>query len=139
MKVLVINGVNLNRLGSRSEEYGNVTLADIRRETAELGKKLVADVEFFTSNHEGEIVEAIQNTDADGIIINAGAYTHYSLAIADALKDKTCRKIEVHLTNIYAREQFRRTSVLSPYVDGVIAGFGKNVYLLALTEISRNG
>ncbi len=139
MKVLVINGVNLNRLGSRSEEYGNVTLADIRRETAELGKKLKADVEFFTSNHEGEIVEAIQNTDADGIIINAGAYTHYSLAIADALKDKTCRKIEVHLTNIYAREQFRRTSVLSPCVDGVIAGFGKNVYLLALTEISRNG
>ena len=131
MKVLVINGVNLNRLGSRSEEYGNVTLADIRRETAELGKKLKADVEFFTSNHEGEIVEAIQNTDADGIIINAGAYTHYSIAIRDAISSVKTPVVEVHMSNVHAREEFRHTSVLSAVCKGVILGFGKNSYILA--------
>lgn len=136
MKVLVINGVNLNKLGSRSEEYGSITLKELEKELKERAKKLGLEIEFFTSNYEGAIVEAIQNTAADGIVINAGAHTHYSYAIADALKDKTCRKIEVHLTNVQAREEFRKTSVISPYVDGTIAGFGKDSYLLALEAIA---
>lgn len=81
-------------------------------------------------------MEKIQDADVDAIIINAGAHTHYSYAIADALKDKTCKKIEVHMTNVQAREEFRRTSVISPYVDGVIAGFGANSYLLALAALA---
>lgn len=135
MKVLVINGVNLNKLGSRSAEYGTVTLADIEDRVSALAKKLGAQVEFFVSNGEGEIVDKIQSSDADGIVINAGAYSHYSLAIADALKDKKCAKVEVHLTNIYAREPFRATSVLSPVVDGVISGFKEDVYLMALRTL----
>lgn len=132
MKVLTINGVNLNMLGKRSKEYGVVTLEQIESEMKELARSLKTDIEFFTSNFEGEIVEKIQSADADAIIINAGAHTHYSYAIADALKDKTCKKIEVHLTNVHAREEFRSHSVLSPVVHGVIAGFNKDSYTLAL-------
>lgn len=135
MKVLVINGVNLNKLGSRSKEYGTLTLAEIEKMMKERAKKLGMEIEFFTSNFEGAIVEAIQECAADAIIINAGAHTHYSYAIADALKDKTCKKVEVHMTNVQAREEFRRTSVISPYVDGTIAGFGANSYLLALSAV----
>lgn len=136
MKVLVINGVNLNMLGKRGKEYGTVTLSEIEKDMKALADTLGTDIEFFTSNFEGEIVEKIQATDADAIIINAGAHTHYSYAIADALRDKTCRKVEVHLTNIHAREEFRSHSVLSAAVDGVIAGFGEQSYLLALGAVT---
>ena len=132
MKILTINGVNLNMLGKRSKEYGTVTLAEIESEAKKLCGELGMVPEFFTSNFEGEIVEKVQMTDADAIIINAGAHTHYSYAIADALKDKTCFKVEVHLTNVQAREEFRARSVISPVVDGVIAGFGKESYMLAV-------
>ena len=132
MKILIINGVNLNMLGKRGKEYGTVTLAEIEREISALAKELGAAPEFFTSNFEGEIVEKIQSSDADAIIINAGAHTHYSYAIADALRDKTCFKVEVHLTNVQAREEFRSRSVIAPAVNGVIAGFGKDSYLLAI-------
>ncbi|MCI9031409.1 MAG: 3-dehydroquinate dehydratase [Clostridia bacterium] len=132
MKILIINGVNLNMLGKRSKEYGTVTLAEIESEAKKLCGELGMVPEFFTSNFEGEIVEKVQMTDADAIIINAGAHTHYSYAIADALKDKTCFKVEVHLTNVQAREEFRARSVISPVVDGVIAGFGKESYMLAV-------
>ena len=136
MKILTINGVNLNMLGKRGKEYGTVTLSEIEREMSALASTLGVELEFFTSNFEGEIVEKIQSANVDAIIINAGAHTHYSYAIADALKDKTCKKIEVHMTNVQAREEFRRTSVISPYVDGVIAGFGANSYLLALAALA---
>lgn len=136
MKVLVINGVNLNKLGARSKEYGTTTLAELEKALRKKAGEIGAETEFFTSNYEGAIVEKIQDADVDAIIINAGAHTHYSYAIADALKDKTCRKIEVHMTNVQAREEFRRTSVISPYVDGVIAGFGANSYLLALAALA---
>ena len=132
MKIFIINGVNLNMLGKRSKEYGTVTLAEIESEAKKLCGELGMVPEFFTSNFEGEIVEKVQMTDADAIIINAGAHTHYSYAIADALKDKTCFKVEVHLTNVQAREEFRARSVISPVVDGVIAGFGKESYMLAV-------
>ena len=132
MKILIINGVNLNMLGKRSKEYGTVTVAEIESEAKKLCGELGMVPEFFTSNFEGEIVEKVQMTDADAIIINAGAHTHYSYAIADALKDKTCFKVEVHLTNVQAREEFRARSVISPVVDGVIAGFGKESYMLAV-------
>lgn len=136
MKVLVINGVNLYKLGARSKEYGTTTLAELEKALRKKAEEIGAETEFFTSNYEGAIVEKIQDADVDAIIINAGAHTHYSYAIADALKDKTCRKIEVHMTNVQAREEFRRTSVISPYVDGVIAGFGANSYLLALAALA---
>ncbi len=132
MKILIINGVNLNMLGRRGKEYGTVTLAEIESEAKKLCGELRTVPEFFISNFEGEIVEKVQMTDADAIIINAGAHTHYSYAIADALKDKTCFKVEVHLTNVQAREEFRARSVISPVVDGVIAGFGKESYMLAI-------
>ena len=132
MKILVINGVNLNKLGTRTKEYGTFTLKELEAEVAKECALLGIESEFFSSNIEGEIVNAIQNTDADAIVINAGAYTHYSIAIADALRDKRCRKIEVHLTNIFDREEFRNKSVISAATDGVIAGFGIGSYLLAV-------
>lgn len=136
MKVLIINGVNLNMLGSRGEQYGSKTLQQINDELKEYSRTLNIQTEFFQSNIEGEIVNAIQLTDADGIIINAGAYTHYSYAIAEALRDKSCRKIEVHMSNVFKREQFRHNSVLSETVDGVIVGFKEDSYRLALAQMS---
>lgn len=134
MKVLVINGVNLNMLGMRGAEYGSKTLAQINEEVKAHAETLGVQTEFFQSNIEGEIVNAIQQTQADGIVINAGAYTHYSYAIAEALRDKRCFKIEVHMTNVFAREEFRHKSVLSEVCDGVIVGFKEDVYRLAVTE-----
>ena len=135
MKVLVINGPNLNMLGRRDPAvYGTCTLSDIAAMVAS-GVEGV-DTEWFTSNYEGAIIERLHavviNGDADAVVINAGAYSHYSIAIRDALDMVTVPKIEVHLSNIYEREEFRRTSVLSAVCDEVIAGHGAQGYVEAV-------
>ena len=136
MKVLIINGPNLNMTGKREPDiYGSETLDDINAQIKAYADKQKCETEFFQSNCEGKIIGKIQDFDGDGIILNAGAYTHYSYAISDALKMKKCKKVEVHMSNVFAREEWRAKSVLSPVVDGVICGFGKNSYILALQAI----
>ncbi len=137
MKILIINGPNLNMLGKREPDvYGRQTLDEINRDIAAYAKKLKAEVEFFQSNCEGEIIGRIHCADCP-IIINAGAYSHYSYAIADALKCVAVPKIEVHISNIYSRaEEFRHHSVLSACADGVIAGCGADGYKLAILKLS---
>lgn len=129
MKFLFINGVNLNMTGVREKGvYGTETLDDINRQIAAHFDG--DDCEFFQSNIEGEICTAIQTAQADGIILNAGAFTHYSYAIRDAIASVNVPAVEVHLSNVHAREEFRRKSVLSEVCRGVICGFGKNSYIL---------
>ena len=141
MKVLVINGPNLNNLGRRdASHYGVTTLAQIEQALGERASELGVDVEFFQSNHEGEIVDFIQrSTDgADGIVINAGALTHYGLSMRDALTDSRLAIIEVHLSNIHARDEFRRHSVISDIAVGQIAGLGWRGYIYALDFLSAH-
>lgn len=137
-KITVINGPNLNMLGQRDVSvYGDMTLTQINDSLMrEFGG---VDFNFLQSNVEGEIVNFIQNAAAasDALIINGGAYSHYSYAIADALETVKAPRIEVHLSNIYAREEFRHASVLSPKVKGVICGFGADSYRLAVIECLR--
>lgn len=133
--IWIINGPNLNMLGQREPEiYGSVTLTDIEKACEEEAEKLSLEVNFLQSNHEGEMVTWIQEaeTKSSGIIINAGAYTHTSVAILDALKMVSVPIIEIHLSNIFAREEFRHHSYISAIAKGVICGFGKDSYLLAL-------
>lgn len=133
MKLLFINGVNLNMTGTREKGvYGTQTLDEINLEIANRFKDDTC--EFYQSNLEGEICTAIQNAQKeafDGIILNAGAFTHYSYAIRDAIAAITVPVVEVHLSNVHAREEFRNKSVLSEVCKGVICGFGKNSYILA--------
>lgn len=133
MKLLIINGPNLNMLGKReSAIYGTLTLADINTKLLEKADGR-AELEFFQSNHEGAITDRIQqSSNFDGIIINAGAYTHTSIAIRDALLSVKVPFVEVHLSNIYSREAFRHKSYLSDIAKGVAAGFGWMSYLFAL-------
>jgi len=134
-KVLVIHGPNLNLLGEREPEiYGRFTLEEINKDLAGRAKTLGVDLKVVQSNHEGELVEAIQNarTWADVILINPAAYTHTSVAIRDALAAVQVPAIEIHLSNTASREGFRHTSHVSPVAVGVIQGFGKMSYLLAL-------
>jgi 3-dehydroquinate dehydratase-2 len=134
-KVLVIHGPNLNLLGEREPNvYGSTTLEEINQTLQETASKSGVELKVFQSNHEGELVEAIQNARnwADVIIINPAAYTHTSVAIRDALSAIAVPAIEVHLSNIHARENFRQASYVSPVVVGQVSGFGKNSYLLAL-------
>lgn len=137
MKILVINGPNLNMLGKREPEiYGATTLKDIENEltlTAEAGVEL----EFFQSNHEGEIVEKIQKALGafDGILINPAAYTHTSVAIADAIAAVHLPAVEVHISNINAREDFRKHSYIAPKCIGQICGFGINGYKMGLCAL----
>jgi 3-dehydroquinate dehydratase-2 len=134
-KILVIHGPNLNLLGERDQEiYGSKTLEEIDKELKSFGTKLKLKVDTMQSNYEGDIVERIQKAprEADCLIINAAAFTHYSLAIRDALEAIDIPKIEVHISNIYARESFRQTSIIAPVVSGQISGFGWQSYLLAL-------
>jgi 3-dehydroquinate dehydratase-2 len=134
-KVLVIHGPNLNLLGEREPQvYGSVTLEEINKSLEEQAKKSGVELKTYQSNHEGELVEAIQNARnwADVIIINPAAYTHTSVAIRDALSAVNVPAIEVHLSNIHARENFRQSSHVSPVSVGQVVGFGKNSYLLAL-------
>ena len=138
-KFLVINGPNLNMLGKREpEKYGTETLESINRRIAQKVESIGVKCDFFQSNCEGEIVTAIQNAgELDGIILNAGAYTHYSIAIRDAIASIGAPVVEVHLTNVYARENFRHVSVLSAVCMGSIAGFGAQSYLLALRALAE--
>ena len=134
MKILVINGVNLDMLGVREPQiYGGRTLDDINADFSKVAKNLGAEIEFVQSNIEGEIVEFIhKGRQFDGIILNAGAYTHYSIAVRDAISSIDTPCVEVHLSNVHKREEFRHTSVISAVCKGVIAGFGENSYKLAL-------
>ncbi len=139
-RILFIDGPNLNLLGTREPDvYGTRTLADIRREVSVAARKEGADVEFFQSNHEGEIVSRLQEArgKADGVVINPAAYTHTSIAIRDALLSAGVPAVEVHLSNPAAREPFRRSSVIEDVVAGRIAGFGGHGYVLALSAILR--
>lgn len=138
MKILVINGVNMNMLGIREpEKYGTMTLKDIEKELYAYSFGLGIDLETFQSNFEGEIVEKIQNAYGNytGIVINAGAYTHTSIAIRDAISSVNIPTVEVHMTNIYKREEFRHHSYLSDVCVGQICGFGINSYKLGLKAI----
>jgi len=136
-KVLIINGPNLNMLGKREPEvYGRTTLKELEKTCKDESKKLELNISFFQSNSEAKIIEKIQKCqDYDGFIINAGAFTHTSIAIHDALKILNIPKIEVHISNIYNREEFRKKSFISPAVHGIIAGFGIDVYLIALRSM----
>lgn len=135
MKILVVNGPNLNLLGKREPEiYGKNSLETINNELNEF-KNTIDDsieLEFFQSNHEGELIDKIQNTNADGIIINPAAYTHTSIALADCIKGVNIPTVEVHLSNINSREDFRKISKTAPSCIGQISGFNKDSYKLAL-------
>lgn len=134
-KVLVIHGPNLNLLGQREPSiYGTVTLAEIDRRLQALAREEGASVEAVQTNHEGAIVDRLHAARGryDAIVINAGALTHYSVAIRDAIASISLPVIEVHLSNIHAREPFRHTSVIAPVVRGQILGFGMHSYLLGL-------
>ena len=137
--ILIVNGPNLNMLGSREPEiYGTETLADIEKKCKDHGGKLGLTVDFIQSNIEGELVTAIQNAAKthQGLLINAGAYTHTSIAIMDALLVLKIPVIEVHLSNIFKREPFRHESYISKAARGVICGFGSESYVLALGAVS---
>lgn len=134
-KVLIIHGPNLDLLGERETGiYGKDSLENINREIAQRGEELGMDCDIRQYNSEGAIVDALHDArgHADGIIINAAAYTHYSIAIRDAVAAVKVPCIEVHMSNIYAREEFRHHSVIAPVCAGQIAGFGKFSYILAL-------
>lgn len=138
LHILIIHGPNLNLLGQREPGiYGATTLAEINDALQALARELGCDLRIQQSNHEGEIVTAIQEAGgwADALIINAGAYTHTSLAIADAIRGVGLPALEVHLSNIYARESFRHLSYLSPVCRGQICGLGVQSYLLALRAV----
>ena len=135
-KVLVLHGVNLNMFGKRDPaQYGTVTLDEINQQIEGLAKELGCNVETFQTNHEGEICEKIHRAHqekVDAVIINAGAWTHYSYGLRDALAILKVPIVEVHMSNIHAREEFRHYSVIAPLAKGQIAGFGLQSYLLGL-------
>lgn len=138
MKFLVINGPNLNMLGTREpEKYGTTTLPDIEKEITAHAKEKGVEVDFYQSNIEGEIVTAIQKTKGiyDGIVINPAAYTHTSVALRDAILAIELPTVEIHLSNIHTREEFRHHSYTAPVCVGQITGFGKFGYIMALDAI----
>ena len=145
MRILVLHGVNLNMFGKRDPaQYGTATLADIDAALQLLAQDLGIAVECFQTNHEGAMVERIHQAHCEGVdalVVNAGAWTHYSYAIADALAILPVPKVEVHMSNVHAREEFRHHSVVSPLARGIIVGFGVLGYSLALTglhELARS-
>lgn len=139
-KLLFINGPNLNLLGTRENQiYGTETLEEIAVLVNNEAKKIDIDIEFVQSNYEGELIDIIQDSRGkfDAIILNPGAYTHYSIAIRDAVKAVEIPTIEVHISNIYAREDFRTKSVIAPVCIGQISGFGAESYIIALYAATR--
>jgi 3-dehydroquinate dehydratase II len=135
-KILILHGVNLNMFGKRDPaQYGTITLDEINQKLKGLAKELGVEIETFQTNHEGEICEKIHQAHldkVDAVVINAGAWTHYSIALRDALAILKVPIIEVHMSNIHAREEFRHLSHVSPLAKGIIAGFGVQSYLLGL-------
>lgn len=137
MKIIIINGPNLNLLGVREKGiYGEVSFETYFEELKQDFKDI--DIEYFQSNCEGEIIDKIHEVGFkyDGIVLNAGAYTHYSIAIADAIRAVTAPVIEVHISNVHSREEYRHTSMIAPACIGVIAGFGLNSYNLAVRALA---
>ena len=136
MKILMLNGINLNMFGKRDpKQYGTITLDQINEQVVKLGQELGAQVDHFQTNHEGDMAERIHQAYADqvdAVLINAGAWTHYSYGIRDALSILKCPIFEVHMSNIHAREAFRHHSVIADIARGQICGFGVDSYLLAL-------
>lgn len=140
MKILVVNGPNLNLLGTREPEvYGTLTLEKINEELLKYAKELGVEIEFFQSNVEGEIVNAIQaaRQNCAGIVINPAAYTHTSVAIRDAISAVALPAVEIHISNVYAREEFRKHSLIAPVCVGQIAGFGLDSYKLAMLALVK--
>ena len=134
MKILIVNGPNLNLLGTREPEiYGSVSmeqyLNELRQEFSQ------HEILYYQSNVEGEIINRLQENDFEGLVINPGAFTHYSYAIADCLKNISQPKIEVHISNIYKREEFRQKSVTAANADGILSGFGMKGYRLAILSL----
>ena len=139
-KIIILNGPNLNLLGEREKEkYGKITLLNVENECKEFAKKNDVDLSLFQSNIEGEIVEKIQKArnEQHGLIINAGGYTHTSVAIHDALKVLKIPIIELHITNIYKREEFRHKSLISKLATGILCGFGTDGYVMALQAMKN--
>lgn len=136
MKILIVNGPNLNLLGTREPEiYGTTSMED---ELSNLQHKFPDhQINYYQSNLEGEIINRIQEDDFDALVINPGAFTHYSYAIADCLKNISKPKIEVHISNIYKREEFRQKSVTAANTDGVLSGFGLKGYELAILSFGK--
>lgn len=138
MKIFVINGPNLNMLGIREpEKYGMVTLPAIEKELYAYSFELGIDIETYQSNSEGEIIDKIQSAlgNFDGVLINAGGYTHTSVAIRDSISSVNLPCVEIHMTNIHAREDFRQKSLIAPVCIGQISGFGKESYKLGLKAL----
>ncbi len=140
IRILVIHGPNLNMLGTREPGiYGTTTMQSINDELANKGLELGFQINFFQSNSEGAIIDRLHSAHSSyqGVILNAGAYTHYSYAIRDAISAISPPVIEVHISNVHAREDFRKTSVIAPVCRGTIAGFGTLSYTLALDALSK--
>jgi len=136
MRVLMLHGINHNMFGKRDpKQYGSITLDQINAQLAALGRELNVEVECFQTNHEGQMCERIHQAysdQVDAVLINAGAWTHYSYGIRDALAILTCPIVELHMSNIHAREAFRHHSVFAEIVQGQISGFGVDSYLIGL-------
>lgn len=140
MKFLLINGANLNMLGTREpEKYGNTSLSDIEKSVISRGNELGITVDVWQSNHEGDIVDKIQSAKGvyNGILINAGGYTHTSVVIRDAIASVNIPTVEIHMTNIHAREEFRHTSLISGVCVAQVVGFKEQSYILALEGLAK--
>jgi len=139
-KIIIINGPNLNLLGEREKsQYGSETLSTIKKKCLDLGKKLKLQIKFVQSNIEGELVTQIQKSRKkyDGLIINAGGYTHTSVSILDALLTLKIPIIELHISNIYSREVFRQKSLISRAASGIICGFGTKGYIMSINALNK--
>ena len=139
-RIIIINGPNINLLGERKQsQYGKLTFEELKQKCLETGKNQKIEIEFYQSNIEGEIVTKIQDSrnKCDGIIINAAGFTHSSVSIRDALEIFKKPKIELHISNIYKREEFRQKSLLSDVVSGIICGLGTNGYILAINAMQE--
>jgi 3-dehydroquinate dehydratase-2 len=138
MKILILHGPNLNLLGTREPEvYGSMTMEDINNALIDLGKELGTEIVCHQSNHEGALIDALHNarTTADGVVFNPGGYTHTSIALRDAISAIEIPVIEVHLSNVYAREEFRQVSMISAVCSGKITGFGWRSYTLGVRAL----